>query len=519
VTWKQRIRRIILSEHIFIIYSRADSIFADQLASNLEARGYRVWIDQATQRGNEAWREEIEQNLRNAREVVVILSKRAIGSRWVNHEGLLAYELEKKIIPITLEPALVLPAWIGAVQAIPCTSEEAYPIALEILAASLYPPPVDIEERLAEIRSRLPNTQGKYSLGLLQLEVEQILRAYPVDNQPLSARRLLEDIQSAIQATKPSLDIPLRWPRPPRRRLPDWIWVAGAFVCILAGLLPILYRGKVVAVLFPSPTPLPTATITWTPTPTSSPTTSPTASHTPSPTLSPTASTTPTQTWTPTITLTPTMTLTPSNTPTPTVTETPSPTSTRTPTFTPTATLTATSTHTPTATHTSTATFTPSPTVTPTATLVFCALEDFEGGRQNNWLPPDPEVFWFWDWTELFPPHSGQDALAVSYYKPEPDQFIAFEVSVDCDFSAFSQVQMWVLGEVTLQLGLTDQNGDSLMLPAASATNPVGWNLLAFEYSGVPLNLEAIKTVKIFIAPENLTEEGRFVLDEIILVP
>ena len=117
------------------------------------------------------------------------------------------------------------------------------------------------------------------------------------------------------------------------------------------------------------------------------------------------------------------------------------------------------------------------------------------------------------------PPHSGQDALVVSYYKPEPDQFIAFEVTVDCDFSAFNQVQMWVLGEVTLQLELTDQNGDSLMLPSASATIPESWNQLEFAYGGAPLNLESITTVKIFIAPENPTEEGRFVLDEIILVP
>jgi hypothetical protein len=146
-------------------------------------------------------------------------------------------------------------------------------------------------------------------------------------------------------------------------------------------------------------------------------------------------------------------------------------------------------------------------------------LEDFEGGRQNNWLPPDPGVFWYWDWTELFPPHSGQDALAVAYYRPEPDQFIAFEVTVDCDFSAFSQVQMWVLGGVSLQLELTDRNGNSWMLISDSATVPGSWSELVFDYSDVPLNLATITTVKIFVAPENPAEEGRFVLDEIVLVP
>jgi len=72
-----------MSEHIFISYSRVDSIFADQLAVDLESRGYKVWIDQEADRGGEEWRDKIEQNLRNAREVVVVLSDAAIGSRWV----------------------------------------------------------------------------------------------------------------------------------------------------------------------------------------------------------------------------------------------------------------------------------------------------------------------------------------------------------------------------------------------------------------------------------------------------
>jgi hypothetical protein len=78
---------------------------------------------------------------------------------------------------------------------------------------------------------------------------------------------------------------------------------------------------------------------------------------------------------------------------------------------------------------------------------------------------------------------------------------------------------MWVLGEVTLMLELTDQDGNSWMLPPASATDPGSWTQLKFEYGGASLNLEGIQMVKIFIAPENPAEEGRFVLDEIILVP
>lgn len=78
---------------------------------------------------------------------------------------------------------------------------------------------------------------------------------------------------------------------------------------------------------------------------------------------------------------------------------------------------------------------------------------------------------------------------------------------------------MWVLGEVTLLLALEDQNGEPLALNPAAATDPAGWTKLTFEYANAPLNLKAVKTVKIFIAAENPADQGRFVLDEIILVP
>ncbi|MFC1997970.1 toll/interleukin-1 receptor domain-containing protein, partial [Chloroflexota bacterium] len=47
-----------MGEHIFISYSRVDSVFADQLAVDLESRGYKVWIDQAPTRGGDEWRDQ-----------------------------------------------------------------------------------------------------------------------------------------------------------------------------------------------------------------------------------------------------------------------------------------------------------------------------------------------------------------------------------------------------------------------------------------------------------------------------
>ena len=151
----------------------------------------------------------------------------------------------------------------------------------------------------------------------------------------------------------------------------------------------------------------------------------------------------------------------------------------------------------------------------------FCALEDFEDGRVNNWLPPDPEVYWYWDLSELSLPHSGQGALAVTYYKPQPDQFIGFELKVDCDFTEFGKLQMWVHRELTVQVGLEDQAGDEVMLDQERAVDPLGWTLLTIDYAEFAdqINLGSVETVKIFLSPDDPDAFGRTMLDEIWLVP
>ena len=118
-------------------------------------------------------------------------------------------------------------------------------------------------------------------------------------------------------------------------------------------------------------------------------------------------------------------------------------------------------------------------------------------------------------------PHPGQGALVVTYYRPEPDQFIAFELTVDCDFSTFGRVQMWVYRQATLKLALEDWDSGGIELDPARALDPEGWTLLEFEYAsaGQGIDLGAVKTVKIFIIPDDPSAQGRIMLDEIILVP
>ena len=80
---------------------------------------------------------------------------------------------------------------------------------------------------------------------------------------------------------------------------------------------------------------------------------------------------------------------------------------------------------------------------------------------------------------------------------------------------------MWVFGEVTLQVALEDGATSEMALDPDRALNARGWTHLEFAYASVgdEIDLGAIKTVKIFIAPDDPNAQGRIVLDDIILVP
>jgi hypothetical protein len=86
---------------IFISYSRTDRSFAKHLARCLEEEGFSVWWDAALHAG-ESFDEVIEAQLRAARVVVVLWSKRSVASRWVRAEATLADRMNK-LAPVLIE--------------------------------------------------------------------------------------------------------------------------------------------------------------------------------------------------------------------------------------------------------------------------------------------------------------------------------------------------------------------------------------------------------------------------------
>ncbi|MDP4200027.1 MAG: TIR domain-containing protein [Bacteroidota bacterium] len=94
---------------IFISYSSKDRAQADQLTELLASAGLSVWIDQAGIEAASSWSEEIVNALDGCKAFIVMLSPNSIESKNVVREVALAFEKNKKILPLDLEP-VSLPA-------------------------------------------------------------------------------------------------------------------------------------------------------------------------------------------------------------------------------------------------------------------------------------------------------------------------------------------------------------------------------------------------------------------------
>jgi TolB-like protein/Flp pilus assembly protein TadD len=94
---------------IFISYSSKDREQAELLTELLASAGLSVWIDQSGIEAASSWSEEIVNALDGCKAFIVMLSPHSIESKNVVREVALAFEKNKKILPLDLEP-VSLPA-------------------------------------------------------------------------------------------------------------------------------------------------------------------------------------------------------------------------------------------------------------------------------------------------------------------------------------------------------------------------------------------------------------------------
>ncbi len=93
-----------VQDGIYISYSRADELFALELATSLRQADVNVWLDQIDVEPDEDWEYAIATSIKRSGVMLYILSPHAIKDEQSQHELTLFMESGKIVIPILYEP-------------------------------------------------------------------------------------------------------------------------------------------------------------------------------------------------------------------------------------------------------------------------------------------------------------------------------------------------------------------------------------------------------------------------------
>ena len=103
----------------FISYSSTDQEFAKSVHSELEKHTITAFMASVSLQPGQDWSKEIMENLRNSKWVILLASRAACSSEFVNQEIGVALHNAKNLIPIVWDMApSKLPGWAKDVQAI-----------------------------------------------------------------------------------------------------------------------------------------------------------------------------------------------------------------------------------------------------------------------------------------------------------------------------------------------------------------------------------------------------------------
>ncbi|MEN6320978.1 MAG: TIR domain-containing protein [Syntrophaceae bacterium] len=123
-----------IKNNVFVSYDHDDSKIAERIKQDLIKNGIAVWIDEGELRAGHPLISKIQEAIKEAANFVLLWSKRASQSRWVNAEWNAAWHLEKNIIPCTLDQEPVPPFLYDVIR---CTFSGAYKKGIEELLSAL----------------------------------------------------------------------------------------------------------------------------------------------------------------------------------------------------------------------------------------------------------------------------------------------------------------------------------------------------------------------------------------------
>lgn len=98
-------RRLSRPREVFLSHSSRDRRVATRIADVLRRHGIPVWYSRTHLRGAQQWHDEIGDALNRCDWFIVLVSKSAVGSRWVKHELVFALDSERyenKVLPVKI---------------------------------------------------------------------------------------------------------------------------------------------------------------------------------------------------------------------------------------------------------------------------------------------------------------------------------------------------------------------------------------------------------------------------------
>ena len=153
------------SPHIFISHATADDEFVRELRIKLELHALSVWVDSRNLRGGDQLQPAIEQAIRDAGQVIVVLSLQTINSAWVRQEiqfaeGVAKEKKDYRIVPLLLpgvEPS-ALKSWF-----------EQEPVGINIQLD-----PGQLQEKLSDILAALGERAPDDTSAIAAVEVKPV---------------------------------------------------------------------------------------------------------------------------------------------------------------------------------------------------------------------------------------------------------------------------------------------------------------------------------------------------------
>ena len=146
---------------VFISYSSHESQLATFVHNELTRHGIGAFAASASLKPGDHWSPGILQNLNSSNCVIVLASRAASTSAFVNQEIGMALAASKSLVPIVwdMDPAL-LPGWLGRLQAIDLRGKTLEALQSEIAA---------LASRIRQSKDQTVLVIGAVVLGLLFL--------------------------------------------------------------------------------------------------------------------------------------------------------------------------------------------------------------------------------------------------------------------------------------------------------------------------------------------------------------